>query len=136
MTAPTPDMVHCVRCGQETDRSHAAHSGDGLICQNCELTEALDETWTKASQALLASAVGSVGFATVSFLFDPCFGFTVMAVSAAIGAIAGLSRHPEYKEKLGAKAPLVYGLAALGLLISAAHILLVLLAGVVVAATL
>lgn len=112
------DAIPCARCGAPTDPNTAVYSGDGMLCTGCEDADVTNELWKSATQKLTGAAVGAVLFGAGSLFINPCFFLTGASIASGVGVLTSMSRHPEYRQQLGSKAPLIMGVAILGILIA------------------
>jgi len=113
------EMIACARCGADTDPNTAVYSADGMLCAGCEDADVTNELWKSATQKLVGAAAGSVLFGVGSLFINPCFFLTGASLASGIGVLTSMARHPEYRQQLGGKAPLIMGVAILGILCAA-----------------
>lgn len=127
-TGPALGAVPCSVCGTPIDPDAASYSEKGeLVCKRCEAKETIEVGEQRAASGIVGGAIGALSLGLISMCFNPFLLTSFMAVGSGIGTIVTLTRHPEYKTKLGGKYPLVMGAAIIGILLGLAYPALMLL---------
>ncbi len=119
--APSGPTVPCTSCGVPVDPNAAGYSErGGLICKQCEAKETIHTGEQRAATGIVSGAAGAFGAAMLSMCINPFLLVSFVAVGGGIGTLVTLSRHPEYKAKLGARYGFVMAAAILAILIGLA----------------
>lgn len=130
---PSVAGAACPRCTKPMDPATATFDDDGsLVCVLCANAGEIDRAEQRAAMAILGPAIGGTLTALVSFLINPFWIVSVLAIASSIGALLTLLRHPEYKERMGWRVPATWFFACLGVVLALIPRLL-LVAGVVTA---
>lgn len=116
-----PGQKPCASCGGAIDPARALYSAQGeLVCDACFNSAGIDSRLQQAARGL---AMGSMGAACLSWICNPLFITTVIAVGNSVAALRLLVR-PDVKEALGARHGSMQVLAIVGLVIAAGRALL------------
>lgn len=116
-----PAFTPCATCGRAIDPAQALYSTQGeLVCDGCFNQAGVDSRLQQAARGL---AIGTVVAALVSWVCNPLFIVSVIAIGNSIAALRLLVR-ADVKEALGPKHSSLQILAIVGLVIAAARVLL------------
>jgi len=113
-------QVPCARCGDFIESSDALYSDSGeLVCGGCNAKAELATGEERAAAAILSASGTSVVFGLAAcFVLNPCLAVSAFGVASAVGTFVMLHRNPDYRARLGARAPIAIGVAAFGLVLS------------------
>lgn len=115
---PALGSVPCSACGAPIDPNAASYSESGqLICKRCEAKETIEVGEQRAMTGIVGGAVGAFALGMLSMCINPFLLTSFAAIGSGIGTLVTLARHPEYKQKLGGRYPLVMGGAILGMVL-------------------
>lgn len=116
-----PAHAPCAACGRPLDPKSALYSSQGeLICDGCFGTQNVNDRVSRAARSI---AFGTLVAALVSWVCNPFYIFSIIAIGNAIGALRLLVR-PDVKASLGSAHGSMMVVSILGLGIAAARLLL------------
>jgi hypothetical protein len=123
--APSLGSTPCAVCGTPVDPTAASYSESAqLICKRCEANETIAIGDERVVGSLVIGAASALATGAVSFCINPILLSSLAAIGGGIATIATLARHPEYRQKLGGRYPLVMAAAIVGALLGAGSVLL------------
>lgn len=115
-----PNMKPCAQCNRAIDPTRAVYSNAGeLVCDVCAANSGLDERISRAAKGL---TIGTVVVACLSWVCNPFFVFSIIAIGNAVGALRLLFRQ-DVKEALGSTHSTMMVVSILGLVIAGARVL-------------
>ncbi len=116
-----PNTKPCASCGRPIDPKSALYSYTGdLICDGCFGLAGVNDRLTRAARGL---AIGTLAVALVSWVCNPFFIFSIVAIGNAIGALRLLLRQ-DVKSALGSMHTTMLVVSILGLVIAGGRVLL------------
>lgn len=116
-----PAHAPCAACGRPLNPKTALYSSQGeLICDGCFGTAGVNERVSRAARGI---AFGTLVAALISWVCNPFFIFSIIAIVNAVGALRLLAR-ADVKSALGSAHGSMMVVSLLGLGIAAARLLL------------
>lgn len=116
-----PAHAPCASCGTPLNPKTALYSSQGeLVCDGCFGAQGVSDRVSRAARSV---ALGTLAAAILSWVCNPFFIVSVIAIGNAIAALRLLTR-PEVKATLGSAHGSMMVVSILGLGIAAARLLL------------
>jgi hypothetical protein len=109
----------CSRCGVaiESATAHLDDSGDP-VCAACKDRADVDAGEQRAAGAIFSASAGAIGLGLIAVVWNPCLLMTILGVLTAGSTFTLIHRHPEYRRRMGWKAPAAMVIATIGMVLS------------------